>query len=103
VPVHSYIEALNAIGGTLLRTRIFITKGGLAFPPDLQPDGLVVDPRFSGEDGLHATIDTDGFVQERKPFSLNDIREDFAAIHSAVNEAFYTIATDHARKAWDTP
>lgn len=102
-PVHSYIEALNAIGSTQLRTRIFITKGGLAFPPDLQPDGLVVDPRFSGEDGLHATIDTDGFVQERKPFSLNDIREDFAAIHSAVNEAFYTIATDHARKAWDTP
>ena len=103
VPVHSYIEALNAIGGTQLRTRIFITKGGLAFPPDLQPDGLLIEPRFSEEDGLHATVDTDGFVQERKAFSLDGIREDFAAIHDAVNDAFYTIVTDYAREAWDTP
>jgi len=102
-PVHSYIEALNAIGNTQLRTRIFITKGGLAFPPELQPNGLEIEPRFSEEDGLHATVDTDGFVQERKPFSLDDIRKDFAAIHDAVNEAFYTIVTDYAREAWDTP
>ena len=102
-PLHSYIEALNAIGSTQLHTRIFITKGGLAFPPDLQPGGLVIDPRFSGEDGLHATVDTDGFVQERKIFSMDGIRDDFAAIHGAVNEAFYTIVTDHARKAWDAP
>lgn len=102
-PVHSYIEALNAVGSTQLRTRIFITKGGLAFPPDLQPEGLVIEPRFSGEDGLHATIDTDGFVQERKTFSMDEISEDFAAIHAVVNEAFYTIVTDHAREVWDTP
>lgn len=103
-PVHSYLEALNAIGSsTQLRTRIFITKGGLAFPPDLQPNGLEVEPRFSDEDGLHATVDTDAFVQERKSFSLDEIREDFAAIHEAVSEAFYTIVTDYARGAWNTP
>ena len=50
-PVHSYSEALNAVGNVMLRARVVIQNGGLGFPPDLRPQGMAVQQRFQQAQG----------------------------------------------------
>jgi len=99
--VHSFAETLNEIGDIHLRLRLLVQDGSLTFPPDLQPSGMSVDPRFSGVSGMHATIDTDGFVQGRELFSLDEISRNLREIHGAVSTAFRTAVTPHALEVWN--
>lgn len=100
-PVHLFIEMLNAAGSVRLRSRILTQEGGLAFPPDLQPQGMLVDARFTKADGKHAIIDTDGFVQGRELFSLDGVSKHLGAIHDVISVAFRATVTPHALAVWD--
>lgn len=99
-PLHSYSEALNAVGNVVLRARVVIQNGGLGFPPDLLPHGMAVQQRFTQAQGMHAILDTDGAVEGRNLFSLEAVRGHLLAIHDVIGAAFRATVTDHARAVW---
>ena len=78
-----------------------IQEGGLGFPPDLLPQGMVVQPRFLQMQGKHAVLDTDGFVEGRTLFSLDKVGQHLGSIHEVIGAAFKATVTPHARKIWD--
>lgn len=99
-PVHSYSEAFHTIGDVMLRARVVIQNGALGFPPDLLPQGMVVQPRFMQANGLHAILDTDGAVERRSIFSIDEVSEHLLAIHRVISAAFRATVTDHALAVW---
>jgi uncharacterized protein (TIGR04255 family) len=99
-PVHSYSEALNAVGNVMLRARVVVQSGGLGFPPDLLPQGMAVQQRFLQAQGMHAILDTDGSVEGRALFSLEEVRQHLLAIHEVIGAAFRATVTEHARAVW---
>lgn len=101
VAVHSYAEAFNLVNDVKLRARVVIQEGGLAFPPDLLPQGMVVQSRFAQAEGLHAILDTDGFVEGRELFSLDTVGQQLQSIHEAIVAAFRATVTEHAIAAWN--
>jgi uncharacterized protein (TIGR04255 family) len=100
-PLHSYTETLSAFGDVKLRARVIIQEGGLAFPPDLLPEGMAVQPRFLAAQGKHAILDTDGFVEGRQLFSADRIGQALQDIHEVISSAFRVTVTEHALKTWD--
>lgn len=99
--VHSYCETLRVVGDVGQRTRVLIQDGPLAFPPDLVPEGMVLENRFLHSSGRHALIDTDGFQEGRQLFSLETVREQLDTIHGAISDAFKLTVTEHALQTWD--
>lgn len=99
--IHSYAESFNRLGEVQLRVRVVIREGGLAFPPDLFPQGMVLQDRFVQATGLHAVLDTDGFVEGRLLFSLDAVSQQLAVIHDVIGTAFRATVTDHARVVWN--
>jgi uncharacterized protein (TIGR04255 family) len=100
-PVHSYSETFSRVGDVQLRSRVLIQNGGVAFPPDLTPDGMKIDDRFLRYSGHHATLDTDGFIEERMVFSAPAVGKQLHAIYGVVSAAFKAAVTEHAFKVWD--
>jgi uncharacterized protein (TIGR04255 family) len=100
-PQHSYTETLSGFGDVRLRARALIQGGGLGFPPDLVPQGMSVQPRFLQVQGTHAVLDTDGFVEGRNLFSLEEVSQHLKSIHEVIGAAFWATVTEHARKVWD--
>lgn len=100
-PVHSYSEALNAVGNVMLRARVVIQNGGLGFPPDLLPQGMAVQQRFQQAQGMHAILDTDGSVEGRVLFSLDAVRQYLHSIHKVIGAAFKATVTEHALEVWN--
>jgi uncharacterized protein (TIGR04255 family) len=100
-PKHSYSESLSTVGGVTLRCRVVTQTGVLSFPPDIQPTGLKVQDRFNAQDGWHAIIDTDGSVETREAFSLENIANRLHTIHGVISEAFKTVATQAAFEYWE--
>lgn len=86
--------------GTLV-TRVHRMTAPLGFPPDMQPNGLVVSPKFEAKEPRpHAVIDTDHFVEGRMPIDMDQLGEQLRSLHAAIKSAFDAITTDHARSAW---
>jgi uncharacterized protein (TIGR04255 family) len=99
--VHSFSETFSRVSDVQLRSRVLIQDGGLAFPPDLTADGMTIDGRFLEYSGHHATLDTDGFIEGRMPFSADVVGEQLRAIHGVISLAFKAAVTEHAFKIWD--
>lgn len=99
--IHSYSEAFNRLDEVLLRARVVIQEGRLGFPPDLIPQGMAPQQRFTHANGLHAILDTDGFVEGRLLFSLDTVQQKLANIHNVIGTAFRATVTDHALAAWN--
>ena len=99
--MHTYCETLRFIGQIGQRTRVLIQDGPLTFPPDLVPEGMVVESRFLQSRGLHALIDTDGFQEGRQLFSLETVGLQLDAIHVAISDAFKLTVTEHAIQTWN--
>lgn len=100
-PLYSFAETLNQMDNVQLRSRVLIQEGGLAFPPDLAPQGLEVEDRFMAHSGHHAILDTDGSVEKRDVFSADEIAQQLEAIHGVIGTAFKQTVTPHALSAWD--
>ncbi len=99
-PLHSYAEAFNRLDEVQLRVRVVIQEGVLAFPPDLLPQGMAVQERFAHAEGLHAILDTDGFVEGRQVFAIDTVGQQLQAIHAVISSAFRTTVTPYAIKVW---
>jgi len=99
--MHSFIETLTTFDRVNLLSRVIIQDAGLPFPPDLQPEGMEINDRFTSYSGRNAAIDTDGFIEGRDLFSLDELRQKLEAIHEVVRKAFRHTVTDHAFNVWD--
>lgn len=98
---YNYSEFFGSSNEVNLRTRVRIQVGGLAFPPDIMINGLQVQKRFLKDQGIHAIIDNDGFVDERNEFALEHVRGALFRIHDLIGKAFYKIVTPYALERWD--
>lgn len=86
--------------GTLV-TRVHRMTALLGFPPDLQPYGLRINPKFElKEPRPHAVIDTDHFVEGRMPIDTDKLKAQVLSLHATIKSVFAVTTTDHARNAW---
>lgn len=99
-PLHAYSESLSMMGGVALRCRVVTQQGGLTFPPDVRPTGLRVQERFTTLTGWHAIIDTDGSVEAREAFSVENVAQHLKKIYGAIRVAFEAVATETAFDYW---
>lgn len=96
----SYAETRAELNGVQLVARTVIQSGPLGFPADMEPMGLTVEARFLEHDGLHAILDSDGFVQRREAFSAANVMAHLKSIHDVIDKAFRATATKHAFEVW---
>ena len=86
--------------GTLV-TRVHTMTAPLGFPPDMQPNGLMVNPKFEvKEPRAHAVIDTDHFVEGRMPIDMDNLGKQVLSLHATIKSVFGATTTDNARDAW---
>lgn len=86
--------------GTVV-ARVHRTFAPLVFPPDMQPNGLMVGPKFEMTvPREHAVIDTDHFVEGRMPIDIDQLREQLLSLHGTIKSVFGATTTEHARNAW---
>jgi uncharacterized protein (TIGR04255 family) len=86
--------------GTLV-TRVHRMTAPLGFPPDIQPNGLMMHPKFEVKvPRAHAVIDTDHFVEGRMPIDMDKLGEQVLSLHATIKSVFGAATTDHARNAW---
>lgn len=86
--------------GTLV-ARVHRMTAQLGFPPDLQPSGLVVSPKFEAKQPLeHAVIDIDHFVEGRMPIDMDKLNDQLLALHATIKSVFRATTTDHAHATW---
>lgn len=87
--------------GTLVE-RIFMAESSLGFPPDVAPNGLVLDERFKVEKVVkHAVLDTDHFVEGKFPLDFEGIEQQLFSLHTSVKSAFEAATTQHAKAIWN--
>ena len=84
-----------------LRSRIVLQDGSVAFPPDIIPDDMKLQPRFLEGKGRHAILDNDGFVESRQDYSLENVRSRLVDIHNVIGGAFKKATTEHAHQVWE--
>ncbi len=86
--------------GTLV-TRVHRMTGPLGFPPDMQPNGLVINPKFEVNEPLpHAIIDTDHFVEGRMPIDIDSLDKQVLSLHATIKSVFKATTTSLARDVW---
>ena len=86
--------------GTLV-SRVHRMTAPLGFPPDIQPSGLMISPKFEvKEQRVHAVIDTDHFVEGHMPIDMDHLGEQLRSLHATIKSVFGATTTDHARDAW---
>ncbi len=86
--------------GTLV-ARVHRMTAPLGFPPDMQPSGLIINPKFDvKQPQAHAVIDTDHFVEGRMPLGMDKLGEQLLSLHATIKSVFRVTTTDHARGAW---
>lgn len=101
--IHAFSETFSEVDQVRLRCRALVQDGPLAFPPDLVSQALQVQQRFLANQGVHATLDTDGFVEGREPFSLEKLAQQLDTIHEVIGDAFRATVTEHAMNVWSEP
>lgn len=101
LPLYSFAEAMNVIGGIKLLSRVAIQEGELSFPPDIQPGNIRISERFTSYVGNSAILDNDGFVESREAFSTVAVAKHLNDIHKVIGAAFKATATKYAFIAWD--
>jgi uncharacterized protein (TIGR04255 family) len=62
---------------------------------------MALQARFLERQGLHAILDTDGFVEGRKLFDAEAVGQQLHSIHEVIGAAFKATVTQTAIKAWD--
>jgi uncharacterized protein (TIGR04255 family) len=86
--------------GTLV-SRVHRMNAPLGFPPDMQPNGLVVNPKFARQEPLeHAVIDTDHYVEGHMSLDINRLEDQLLSLHGTISDVFRAMTTDHARTVW---
>lgn len=98
---HSFSETLTHGTAGAVMSRTVIQNGPLGLPPDLQTMGLLtLMPRFININGEHAILDTDGFIDVREAFNVDNLKNRLHALHDEIIKSFRATVTDYARSVW---
>jgi uncharacterized protein (TIGR04255 family) len=98
--VYSFLETMSQVRSIKLIARTIFETGKVGFPADMHPMPFVLPERFRTLDGLHATLDTDGFTEVREVFNLNVIKVRLLEIHHEIEKVFKAIVTPRALEIW---
>lgn len=99
---YSFTESqLLSEDGDQVIARAVIQNGRLGVPPDIGRDTLKLQSRFEEISGPHATLDTDGFRVERRPYEISDVRSRMSVLHELIARCFKASVTDYARESWN--
>jgi len=91
---------LDKQGGGQLISRALTSTGSIPFPPDLLPFELKLSERFSTINGMHVVLDTDRFIESRRPFDEEKISVMLDEFHDDLDSAFKEMITERAHKEW---
>jgi uncharacterized protein (TIGR04255 family) len=100
-PLYSYCETLTQVSNAKLLSRVLTQDGPLGFPPDLGQHTLELQERFKGAPSRHAILDTDGFVEQRIPYTIAAVRKHLNELHEIIGDAFKALAMPYAFKKWN--
>jgi uncharacterized protein (TIGR04255 family) len=98
---HSFSETLVKFEDVTVIARTILQDGQIGLPPDLHPMWLVLSDRFRALSGFHATLDTDGSIEARTAFDLDDVAGRLKLVHAAVTTAFKATVTQLAIDSWE--
>lgn len=96
---HAFSETFYRVEEINIRARTISRQGRVAFPPDLQHPLRMAD-KFASADGVHAVIDTDGYIDERRRFDMPAIKQRLDQVHVEITRAFHATATPGALQRW---
>ncbi|MEQ9107798.1 MAG: TIGR04255 family protein [Limnobacter sp.] len=100
--IFTYAESMIQKDGVKLCARVLTQNGELAFPPDIQPVDMAIEPRFVAYRGISAVLDNDGFIEQREEFYLPAIETHLVKIHEVISQAFKATVTQYALEVWNT-
>jgi uncharacterized protein (TIGR04255 family) len=100
---YAFSESLLSKSERKVLARTIIQNGSLGLPADLAQPFLPIAKRFAELTGLHAILDTDSFVEQREPFSIEQVQLHLSAIHDEIIGAFRATVTQNAMDIWSTP
>lgn len=98
--VHAFSETFSKTETIKVVSRAIIQDGSVGFPPDLQPINLTIAERFRNLNGLHASLDIDGFYDLRERFDIDRIQLHLVDIHDQITKSFQSSVTPHAFDVW---
>lgn len=100
---HSFTETVsqNNESGNTLVARVVIQDGEVGLPPEMAGLAPKLNPRFTQKKGMHAIIDTDGFSENREPFSLERLARKLDEIHEEIRHSFDSTVIPNALKIWN--
>jgi len=91
--------AVESPAGQLV-SRIIIRGGQIGLPMELSGAALVIAPRFTQHQGVHAIVDTDAAFVNREVFEPKKIEARLMALHGEIEASFKATVTDYARASW---
>jgi len=83
-----------------LVSRVIVRNGQIGLPSELTGVALVLAPRFTQRQGLHAIADTDASFTRREAFGLFEVKSRLAALHDEIDASFKATVTKHALASW---
>lgn len=84
-----------------LAIRVHRMTAPLGFPPDMQPNGLMINPKFEmKEPRAHAVIDMDHFVEGCMPVDMDNLGKQVLSLHATIKSVFEATTTGHTRDVW---
>lgn len=98
--VHAFSETAGRVGSITVVSRAIVQGDRVGFPPDLQPMNLMVAERFRSRTGIHATLDIDGFYDQRERFDISRVQEHLIDIHDEITKSFEVSVTPYALEVW---
>jgi uncharacterized protein (TIGR04255 family) len=98
--VHTFSETAFRVNEIAIVSRVIVHVGPVAVPADLQPLTIEVSERFKTLNGLHASLDNDGYIETRAKYDPNKLKRDFFSIHDEIEKTFKITVTQKALEEW---
>ncbi|HMN94037.1 MAG TPA: TIGR04255 family protein [Hydrogenophaga sp.] len=96
----SISETAVATPSGQLISRVIVRNGQIGLPMELSGVALVIAPRFTQRQGIHAIVDTDASFTHREAFESTKVESRLVALHDEIGASFKATVTDYARASW---
>jgi len=97
---HSYSETVTMTTTCKLVSRVIVQDGQIGLPPEIMPLAPPINKRFTEQEGRHAIIDTDAFLEKREAFSIERIHSKLIELRTEIQKSFEATVTEFALSAW---
>jgi uncharacterized protein (TIGR04255 family) len=98
--MHSFSETALRVNEIVIVSRVIVHAGPVGVPADLQPLTIEISDHFKTFNGLHASLDNDGYIQTRAKYDPQKLKRDFFSIHDEIEKTFKITVTQKALEEW---